>query len=493
MAFCEDCGAPLSAGIQFCENCGAKLSLDSKNLSPASIVEHGILYTNLSLLAKKSNRSQEELSSILNDFVNAAAARGIGYELCDVSSAFSDVSTVKNHLEVIKKIVEKSHPKYLFIIGSSEVIPSMVWENEASDFETDSDVSSDLPYSTLDVQSPFAGVEYDFDNCLKVGRLPESGISLERYFYNLENGCGKTGELKSFALSAAVWKAETEDIYKKLSSDSVQTSPECEKETVANVIPSDTNLFLFNLHGSNSTEFWYGQQESSYPKAMDHNSLSNVSNPYFLMVEACYGAYYSNRTPENSILLSALNGKCISFLGASRIAFGTPSPKGSCADIIAEEHLKNLKNGMSAGESLCAARKVLMEHDSAETVKTLAEFSLYGDPSARMNGMPVAAKGIFAKDTSKSFSKGINIPMPDIRRAIKMELITVDQKIAEAIEEMIYSKYEDFKGIKPKYYKSSRNEDELSAVFKTENEIGSKLVTVKFQKNGQVKNIIESK
>ena len=26
MAFCEDCGSPLSEGVAFCENCGAKIS-----------------------------------------------------------------------------------------------------------------------------------------------------------------------------------------------------------------------------------------------------------------------------------------------------------------------------------------------------------------------------------------------------------------------------------------------------------------------------------
>lgn len=31
MAFCEDCGSPLSEGVAFCENCGAKLNLIEKN------------------------------------------------------------------------------------------------------------------------------------------------------------------------------------------------------------------------------------------------------------------------------------------------------------------------------------------------------------------------------------------------------------------------------------------------------------------------------
>ena len=137
-------------------------------------------------------------------------------------------------------------------------------------------------------------------------------------------------------------------------------------------------------------------------------------------------------------------------------------------------------------------KSTVMQDDSEESIKTLAEFSLYGDPSARMKGEPLASKGLFSKDNSKSFTKGVHIPLPNIRRAIKMELTTVNEKIAAAIEEMVYSKYEDFKGIKPKYYKSSKDND-YSAVFKKQGLIGDQLVTVKFEKDGKVKNILESK
>ncbi|MCR4823493.1 MAG: zinc ribbon domain-containing protein [Treponema sp.] len=490
MAFCEDCGAPLTPGAFFCENCGAKLSVPTVNKSPAGIVESGIIYTNLDLLSESINVNSSELSSIIYNFISSAASRGVGYELCDVASRISASGSVQDHIEIIKSLVENKHPKYLFILGSSKVIPSIVWQNEASDQESDVDVSSDLPYSTLDTNSPFDGQEYDFDDCLKVGRLPECDFF--NYFSNLEKGCGKIDTIKSFALTADVWKAETKDIYANISDSQPLTSPAVETSTVKACIPQDSNLFLFNLHGSNSTEYWYGQSGSNYPMALDHTSLSEISAPYFLMVEACYGAYYENRTKNDSILLAALNDKCISFLGSSRIAFGTPAPEGCCADIIAAEHLKNLQKGLSAGESLCLARKALMKNSDEESIKTLAEFSLYGDPSARMKGIPLPQKGIFSKDTSKSFTKGIKIPLPDIRRAVRMELTTVDQKIADAIEEMVYSKYEEFTGIKPKYYKSEKDEN-LTAVFTKKIEIGNKLVNVKFDKKGNVKNIIESK
>lgn len=489
MAFCEDCGAPLSPGVMFCENCGAKISVSTKE--PAfNIVETGVIFTNLQLLGQVSGLDRNGIMNHINSFISTAGERGIGYELFDVAEN-GGATSVKEHVNLVKQIVEKSHPKYLFILGSSKVIPSIIWTNEASDSNSDADVSSDLPYSTLDINSPFEGQTYDFENGLRVGRLPE--CDFDTYFANLKTGCGNVGEIKPFALSADVWKAESADIFKNISTKNVLTSPDCTKDNVKSYMPADTNLFLFNLHGSNATEYWYGQQGASYPEALDHTSLNGIQKPYFLMVEACYGAYYDGRSTNSSILLSALNGKCISFLGSSRIAFGTPSPKGCCADVVATEHLKNLKSGMSAGDSLQIARNVLMQgSDDAETVKTLAEFSLYGDPSARMNGMPPASKSLFAKTVSKSFERGIHIPLPDVRRAVKLELTTVEQKIAEAVESFVYSKYDDLKGIKPKYYKS-QNSSDLSAVFQNQCKVGDKIVNVRFTQHGQIKNIIESK
>lgn len=156
MAFCEDCGAPLSEGVLFCENCGAKVT-ENKSAAVRSgkaVIEEGILYTNLPLLAESLQKTEGEVTVILKKFIETAQNRGIGYQLCDASKSIAGCGSVDQHIAIIKALVEKNHPKYLFIIGSSKIIPSIVWKNEASDFESDADVSSDLPYSTLDTAHP---------------------------------------------------------------------------------------------------------------------------------------------------------------------------------------------------------------------------------------------------------------------------------------------------------------------------------------------------
>lgn len=503
MAFCEDCGAPITPGILFCENCGAKLAVPAASEFSAvskEIQEAGIIYTNLALLEKKSGKSKEFLNSVINSFILSAKERGVGYELCDVSDRFAEAGEVKKHLEIIKAQVEKNHPKYLFILGSYDVIPSITWENQACDSNSDSDVTSDLPFATFDDASPFYGQTYDFDDCLRVGRLPT--VDFENYFANLKDVCGKVEQVKTFGMSAEVWQEETKDIYKDFcAGPSVVTSPEVTKSESLSVIPADANLLLFNLHGSRQTQYWYGQRGGSYPEAIAPDSLQGIANPYFLAVEACYGAYYEGRTSENSVLLNALNGKCVTFLGSSRIAFGTPSPKGCCADVICGEFLNGLKNGLSAGDALNKARTVLMEDDSASVVKTLAEFSLYGDPSARMKAT-AAEKGFFAGKlfggknvgvaVSKSFARGIHIPLPDVRRTVRNELTTVEQKIADAVESFVYASHEDLKGIKPKYYRHL-NKHYMTAVFENRCDIGPKIVNVRFSKSGEINQMIESK
>lgn len=503
MAFCEDCGAPLSSGVIFCENCGAKISVTTASeviTGTKEIRETGIIYTNLDLLGKKSEKSKDFLNSVINSFILSAEERGVGYELCDVSDRFSTVGEVKKHLDILKNLIEKNNSKYLFILGSNDVIPSITWENQASDSGSDSDVTSDLPFATFDVESPFEGQLYDFDDCLRVGRLPT--VDFENYFTNLKAVCGKVEQIKTFGMSAEVWQEETKDIYKDfVAGPAVVTSPEATKEESASIIPADANLLLFNLHGSRQTQYWYGQRGGSYPEAIAPESLQGIVNPYFLAVEACYGAYYEGRTADTSVLLNALNGKCVTFLGSSRIAFGTQSPKGCCADVICGEFLKGLKEGLSAGDALNKARTVLMEDDSASVVKTLAEFALYGDPSARMKA-PAAEKGLFSGKlfggknaggaASKSFAKGIHIPLPDVRRAVRMELTTVDQKIADTVESFVYARHEDLKGIKPKYY-SHQNKNYLTAVFESRCDIGPKIVNVRFSKSGEINQMIESK
>ena len=440
MSFCEECGKPLEPGLQFCEYCGAKIDEEAILHYFQETIESGIVYTNLSLLSKKLNTTVLTLSNSIECFINTARRRGVDYTLVDVSATFASVGSIESHIKELELIVQKLHPKYLFILGSSDVIPSIKWENEASDWMSDSEISSDLPYATLDTNSPFSGQEYDFlSNSLRVGRLPN--IDFNTYFDNIAYRTKDCESINKFAETAKVWVNVTKDICSKYGANhNVITSPDYEVSSTIEMLPLDTDLMFFNLHGSNLTKYWYGQWNDSYPEAVAPFTFKQLYRPYFLAVSACYGADYEDRELDESILLSALSGKCISFLGSSCIAFGRQDPPGSCADVIAEEYLTELCNGSSAGDSLAAARQAISKGISPEEIKTLAEFSLYGDPSLRL--IESNSNDFSSKTVDVPFKNGINVPIPNTSKAIKLELCTVNQKIAGLIEETISCKFD---------------------------------------------------
>lgn len=505
MAFCEDCGAQLTPGMLFCENCGAKLSPviqklnknDQDNILNEKNIEFGILYTNLRLLTEQLQISANEIMGTINSFIADAAERNVKYFFCDVSNKINELGNVQEHIQIIKQLVVEKNPKYLFILGSNTVIPSIVWSSFEKDMidslsgSGDFTISSDLPYSTLDIRNPFLGQVYDFEDALRVGRLPN--VNFENYFSNVKKACGKIKEVKTFSLSAAVWSEETKYNYEKIKSGpEVFTSPEVTIDNVKSILPSETNMFLINLHGGKGSKYWFGQLNDCFPTAMEPESFSNIQDPYFIAVEACYGAYYNEQSIDMSILLTTLNEKCISFLGSSRIAYGTHEPPGSNADVICGEYLVNLKNNLTAGDSFAKARNILMREESDPVViKTLAEFSLYGDPSVKIKEKFEQIKMIGKKTATKAFSKGIVLPIPDVRRAVSLKLIQVNQKVQKVAEDFVYERYKNLSDVKPKFFSDSRQN--IHAIFQKDTSIGKQIVIVKMDESGTIKNYVESK
>ena len=501
MHFCEDCGERLSPGVSFCEGCGARISLNQPKfiagVSAKKLTADGIIYTNLPLLATQLNRPESTVLDSIQRFIADSASHGIDYVFVDAAHNFSGIATVEEHLEFIRSKVSETQSRYLFILGSSSVIPSVRWENYASTAEVDPDILSDLPYATLDATNPFTGVRYNYDNMLRVGRLPN--VDLENYFFNLEQSRKLSGGVETFGLTALVWASMTEHLYQAIAAGpKVLTSPTHTVESVCEQIPHGTNLLLFNLHGSDQTKYWYGQENWSYPEAVEPTSFKSLSRPYFLAVEACYGAIYEGRPIQESVLLSALSGKCVSFLGSSRIAFGVPAssltfPKGSCADVICGEFLKHLKGGTCAGDSLNMARKTLMMGSIApEEIKTLAEFSLYGDPTASILGH-TGKSLIPSYSVSHGLTKSFHIAQPDVRQAVRMELAIVEQKIVEVVENLINIQYAGFKGGTVRFYKNVNRNDVFNAVVLQKEKLGSRYLIMDISLSGQVKRVLESK
>lgn len=496
MPYCENCGAELSAGARFCEECGAEVdsykesinSCLSKNgngnqafqsafigdwkekwadaVQDAKSGELGIIMTDVGALATQLSCSATDLCEMIDDYARSAAERGVYYYLLNLGD--NDVSNINGKdvlatIRLIKTIASIARPKYLFILGNEEIVNVTYWENQCRD--SDEDVSADLPYATLDTTSPWDGQRYDFSQVLRVGRIPSySGERLSQfaaYFRNAQVGINSINKIVSYGLSALVWEPASAAQYKKIGCGAINTSPNVTLKNVETTLPRNANILFFNLHGSDQTEYWYGQKDTSYPEAFSPETIKTLNGPYFLGVEACYGArYVGGLTPEDSIVLMAMENGCLALLGSSKIAYGPCTPPGTCADIIIGTFLKALCDGESAGDAYCEGMKNLMNSETPDdsTIKTLAEFSLYGDPSARTR--KCITKSILSKSLTES-SKEIYVPMPDIRCAVTTKLVDASNKAIAAFRNNS-SKFkananfniDDFlKDVEPKYYK----------------------------------------
>ena len=482
MSFCEECGAKLASGARFCEECGAKVAAsaiseeiaegcesardmpDADSSSEAMNIfsgadwrrrweafadssadeEIGIIVTReKKLLSHIGCTDYHEFKKLVLRYITSAAERNVRYAYCDLDDCTFHYGGGETESVVasLRRIVDVACPKYLFILGNEEIVDVVRWKNQVPG-DADAVVESDLCYSTLDVNTPWDGQAYDFDEVMRVGRLPsrrdEGLASYFRYFENAVRFIGSMDKVRPYGLSALVWKDESNEEYKAISDDTVDVSPEITAKDVYGRIDAEANLFFFNLHGSNDTRFWYGQSASSYPEAFEPAILDGRGNPYFIGVEACYGARYLGGLDENqSVMMTAMRNRCMAFLGSSRIAFGAVKPEGCCADIVVGDFIRHLAEGRSVGDAHVEGLRHLSADDDGmddTDVKTLAEFSLYGDPSSRMG------HGKLRGDAGKSFKslgskKGLPIPMPDVRRRVQTALAEVDAKIEAAIDD----------------------------------------------------------
>lgn len=480
MAFCEQCGAKLTAGTKFCEECGAAVEMPSGekngNCEALDATERGpsarnstfkgeewpskwraaaqdcgrndlglIITRENALLKQIGENAHADYDELIDGYITSAKRRGISYYYLDLDGCpfYRGDGDVESVVAALHKLVAIARPKYLMILGNEEIVKTAVWNNPAYDPEGDSDrcVEGDFCYAVLDANSPAGGQSYDFDELLRVGRVcscaGEGLVSFARYFENAARHAGRMGRVEAYGLSALVWQDESNAEFRTVSHKNVDVSPGVTKEMVAQRIPVEANLLFFNLHGSADTKYWYGQKGGSYPQAFEPDVLNGASASYFLGVEACYGARYLGGLPiDQSIVQTALRNGCLAFLGSSEIAYGSPHPKGTCADIVVGEYIRHIDAGCSAGDAFLRGLEQLVKNAGTSMddtdAKTFMEFSLYGDPSVSMRS---SQKGVFGKGfLGKGVSKGIRIPMPDVRRAVDLALAEVDAKIESLVD-----------------------------------------------------------
>lgn len=477
----------------------------------------GIIIINKSGSAENSSNYNDFVQS-LTKYVAFRQEHGIYYFVLDVETQIvftrgNAFISSKSIINILKEVYRVAKPKYLLLVGDEETIGAVKWESEAyiapapmpsscrRKGDSDRFVDSDLPYLTLDSESPWSGQQwqdYSFEQCVRVGRIPcrtkNACIEAVTYFEKAIYLDKQKRDLYSFALSAQKWEETTKTIYHPFG-NKVFTSPNFTvKDFLGDGLQrlsegTEPNLLFFNLHGSAQDNYWYGEYLGYYPEAFSQNCLPSGERGYVIGSEACYGAKPND---YNSILTNAFQRGCLAFCGSTQIAYGCGDGNCCCADILVGEWIKKVADGYTFGDAYIAALKRLCQSDlDPETIKTLAEFSLYGDPSLSLVGVKSSVLKSFGRK-SLPLQKGIHIPMPDVRKAVRLKLAMVNEAIEAKLNQYVERYQKDFADTNP-YFCEVRGCNSYQAVYSKDFGVITKIMKVYFDKNGNVRNVYISK
>lgn len=466
----------------------------------------GIVLTDTSALANPYTFLQA-----LNNYIAYKAHNGAEYYLLDLKDqqvSYVHSPNVEAVVELLRTVYDVAVPDYLMIVGDGSVIPNAEWFNECDD--GDETVPSDLAYITLDTDSPWNGVVYDFEGITQLGRIPAKAAdgfyTAISYFNNTMNFAGY-GMAKSFAYSALVWEKTSRAEFSHLNPYLV-TSPEYTSATLGR-IGSEYNLACFNLHGSDDDHAWYGQEGWDYPEAFNGNLLP-MNGGYALLTEACYGA---RPLHSDSIVVNAIRNNCIAFVGSSKIAYGYADGDLCCADVIAQNFTKGIARGETAGKSFLEALSALSSgYMCEEDIKTLAEFALYGDPSATLIAASAkkaahraapAKRSLTQKDASRAITlmscseeggrcskKGLT--MLSFSAEEQAHIKKMASHVTQTGNEYILKKFSAMQSVQPKVYKVMGKEEYRAVYQKTEGKIKT-VVSMHLDGKGNVKKVYHSK
>jgi hypothetical protein len=341
-----------------------------------------------------------DVGAALRPLLDADAARGLESRVIDLAAS-KDMKTVKGtavsdaadpgqNKRAVDKVFTALRPDYLVIVGSVDVVPHQDLANTMPD-DGDPIAWGDLPYACEAAYGTEAG---KFRAPTRVvGRLADqTGATKPAHLKKVIATAAKAQSRKRSAyeshlsISAEVWKKSTQ-----LSLRNTFGSPSGLK-----VSPSDgpkwtkamagRRTHFINCHGAAVDPLFYGQRGASYPTAHDSAWLEGrIAEGTVAAVECCYGAeLYDPTAASGPSIVSAYTGQgAYGFLGSSTIAYGPAEGNGS-ADLLCQFFIQRVLAGASLGRAALEARQRFVREtnvlDPAD-LKTLAQFSLIGDPS----------------------------------------------------------------------------------------------------------------
>ncbi len=391
-------------------------------------MDEKIIVTNRrALTAKYGQAGLDQIRTSVAALVDADAKRSVKGRLIFLDDgramrrfgghAVTDATNPRQNKAAIDAIFRKENPDYLLILGAPDVVPHQDIANPLFDGTGDPDAIAygDLPYA--------CDVPYSRDIArLKgptrvVGRLPDlTGAEEPSYLLGLlahatSYETRDVAEYRSyFGLSAQSWRNSTSLSLTNIFGDAVKlvlAPPAGPRHAASRLAPLS---HFVNCHGALADPTFYGEKGRVQPRAMTSDGIKGKIRPGTVaVVECCYGAEL-----YNSVALAAAIPICQRYLeqgaygyfGSSTISYG-PARGNGAADLITQYFLIAVLDGASLGRAALLARQRFVQQ-TAELdpvdLKTLAQFSLLGDPSihpARVESPTGLPQGIEAADANR--------------------------------------------------------------------------------------------
>jgi hypothetical protein len=321
-------------------------------------------------------------------------------------TAVTDAADPAQNKAAVDAVFRTYQPDYLMILGSIDVVPHQPMLNPVYDGANDVDrfVPGDLPYAC---NAPFSDDPSDFIGPDRVvGRLPDlTGATDPAALLAGLAGATKwkprprTDYEAHLGITAKVWEKSTVlSLRNVFGAAEIHTSP---AEGPAWAEPMLSRLVHFvNCHGADSDPQFYGQEGSNYPVALQSTLVAgHVRAGTVAAAECCYGAQLwapQGLDGQEPMPIAYLSSGAVAFLGSSTIAYG-PADSNGDADLICQYFVDSLLGGASLGRAALEARQRFVRGVtvlSPVNTKTLAQFSLMGDPSVHAVAAPTTTGAV---------------------------------------------------------------------------------------------------
>ena len=454
--FCPECGNRIEdQNIHFCPECGARIEQESNTEKkapvkphPQGMSMHGLIFTNLDLLAEKTGTDEQSLMAIFDAFIRQKREYGISYKLVDAGNYTYRKSgfwgnSKKVHLKITSPlwdymdILMDVHngeqaagdeiSQYLFIIGGSDIIPMPCIHhyipNDSNDDSIDTDMLYAYPYGKEMITLLENQAAFTYDQLFFVGRLPlGEDASLEDLCGYLERNIDYSNGFpmnEAYGQCDPHWKKVSSyvandllngnyfrDLSRYLSPDHYYNrlllSPMVVEGNLQQVFHTNASLYYFNLHGGEGLEsrgyagVMLNKEEYGALPAIEPEHMMTCEEPNIVISEACYGGRFIGLDQHHSMMLASLFTNTLAFVGSSRVAWGAvddaSSPQSgvsvSYADIIAGYFISAILQGYTVAEALFIARSAVLQGTvpgDPHAALTVVEFNLFGDPMTTMN------------------------------------------------------------------------------------------------------------